>query len=193
MTTTPTPQKNHYINNKDFLRVITEYRREVQASLETGADKPQVPEYIGQCFIDIANNLAFKSNFINYSYREDMILDAIENCLTYIDNFDPAKSTNPFGYFTTICYYAFVRRIQKEKRQLHTKYKYIESLDLDSLILQSGDDSEYGSAFIDFLKKQADTAHTELGEIKKDSTAMKRKPKYLQAIEDAKVEEIPEA
>ena len=80
----------HYIDNKEFLAAMIEYRKTVTEAVAAGVDKPQVPEYIGECLIKIANQLAFKNNFINYSFREDMILDAIENCLTYIDNFDQA-------------------------------------------------------------------------------------------------------
>jgi DNA-directed RNA polymerase specialized sigma24 family protein len=186
-----TKTKHHYIDNKEFLRAVIEYRKSVRRAKRLKEEKPRVTEYIGECFIKIANQLAFKSNFINYSYREEMISDAIENCLTYVDNFDPKKSSNPFAYFTQITYYAFVRRIQKEKRQLHTKYKYIESLNIDDIIRQANDGSEYANSFVDFLKKQADTAHQELSEIKKDVSKTKRRPKYLQAIEDAKVDQSP--
>lgn len=172
--------KPHYIDNELFLKEITAYRNSVQDAIKNTTPKPQVPEYIGECFIKIANQLAFKSNFINYSFREDMILDAIENCLTYIDNFDPAKSNNPFAYFTQITYYAFVRRIQKEKRQLQTRYKYIESLDIDSIIRQVHDEGEYGNTFVSYLKKQADLAHKEMNEAQKDPVVVKRTPKYLQ-------------
>lgn len=177
--------KHHYINNKEFLDAMLAYLKSVRRAKRLKEEKPRVPEYIGECFIKIANQLAFKSNFINYSFREEMISDAIENCLTYVDNFDPKKSKNPFAYFTQITYYAFVRRIQKEKRLLHTKYRYIESLNIDDIITQANDEGEYANSFVDFLKKQADTAHKELSEIKKD-TKIKRKPKYLQAIDDAK-------
>lgn len=178
---------HHYINNKEFLVAVSAHRDQVLAAKAADEVPPPCPEYIGECFIKIANRLAFKSNFINYSFREDMILDAIENCLIYMDNFDPAKSSNPFAYFTQIAYYAFLRRIQKEKRQLQTKYKYIESLDLDAVIRQAGDEGEYGSGFVNYLKKQADTAQKELEVTKKDKKPT-RKPMYLQAIEDARNE-----
>lgn len=181
----------HYIDNKEFLAAMIEYKTIVEDSKIHGTEKPQVPEYIGECFIKIANQLAFKSNFINYSFREDMILDAIENCLTYIDNFDPAKSSNPFAYFTQITYYAFVRRIQKEKRQLQTKYKYIESLDIDSIITQVHDEGDYANSFVSFLKKQADIAQQEMSEVKTESK-IKRTPKYLQKaiIDDFEEEDL---
>jgi DNA-directed RNA polymerase specialized sigma24 family protein len=176
-------ENKHYIDNKQFLAALIEHKKNVNAALENKEEKPQVPEYIGDCFIKIANHLAYKSNFINYSFREDMILDAIENCLIYMDNFDPDKSTNPFAYFTQITYYAFVRRIQKEKRHLQTKYKYVESLDLDSIIRQAHDEGEYANAFVTYLKKQVDAAQQELTDIKKEKRVT-RKPKYLQQLDD---------
>ena len=104
---------------------MTEYRTARVAAEEPGETPPRVSNYIGECFVKIANHLAYKSNFVNYTFREEMILDGIENCITYINNFDPAKSSNPFAYFTQITYYAFLRRIQKEKKQLDAKYRYI--------------------------------------------------------------------
>ena len=115
-----------------------------------------------------------------------MILDAIENCLIYMDNFDPKKSSNPFAYFTQITYYAFLRRIQKEKKHLQTKYRYIESLDIEGIIRQAHDEGNYDNGFIKYLKQQADTAQQELHETKKDKK-MTRKPKYLQKLDDEDV------
>jgi len=107
----------YYVNNKEFLAAITDYRQKVHAAKEAGNPRPRVTNYIGSCFLKIATHLSYKPNFVNYMFREDMICDGIENCLQYIDNFDPEKSKNPFAYFTQIIYYAFLRRIQKEKKQ----------------------------------------------------------------------------
>ena len=191
MRTKRTNKENnkHYIDNAEFLAALIEHKKRVKAAEKAGEEKPQVPDYIGDCFIKIANHLAYKSNFINYSFREDMILDAIENCLIYMDNFDPKKSSNPFAYFTQITYYAFVRRIQKEKKHLQTKYRYIESLDSDSIIRQAHDEGEYNNAFVNFLKKQADTAQQELSDSKKDKKTT-RKPKYLQQLDDEVVLDV---
>jgi hypothetical protein len=138
----------HYIDNKQFLAALIEYKKEVARAKKNNEERPQVSDYIGDCFIKIANHLAYKSNFINYSFREDMILDAIENCLIYMDNFDPKKSSNPFSYFTQITYYAFIRRIQKEKKHLQIKYKYIESLDIEGIIRQAHDEGNYDNGLI---------------------------------------------
>jgi DNA-directed RNA polymerase specialized sigma24 family protein len=184
MTKTKKEDKQHYIDNKQFLQSLIEYKKEVNTAKDKNEERPQCPDYIGDCFIKIANHLAFKSNFINYSFREDMILDAIENCLIYMDNFDPKKSSNPFAYFTQITYYAFLRRIQKEKKQLHTKYRYVESLDIAGLVRQAHDEGNYDNGFIRYLKNQADTAQRELSDTKKEKKQMTRKPKYLQKLED---------
>jgi len=173
----------HYIDNSKFLQSLIDYKKLVNKAKNNDEERPQCPDYIGDCFIKIANHLAYKSNFINYSFREDMILDAIENCLIYMDNFDPKKSSNPFAYFTQITYYAFLRRIQKEKKQLQTKYKYIEFLDLENVIRQAHDEGSYDNGFIKYLKQQADTAQRELSDIKKDKK-MTRKPKYLQKLNE---------
>ena len=119
-------QTEYYVNNKEFLAAITEYRDKVIRAKEEEKPRPRVTNYIGECFLKIATHLSYKPNFVNYMFREDMICDGIENCLQYIDNFNPEKSQNPFAYFTQIIYYAFLRRIQKEKRQLEIKSKILE-------------------------------------------------------------------
>lgn len=140
--------KEHYVNNKDFLNALMEYKQKVKENEELGKPKPQVSRYIGECFIKIATHLSYKPNFINYMFREEMISDGVENCIQYVDNFDPKKSTNAFSYFTQIIYYAFLRRIQKEKRQLDIKTKIMEksgydiAFDVDKSVL-SGYDADY--------------------------------------------------
>ena len=118
--------KNNYIDNKEFLKEMVAYRKAVIAAKRKGEDKPRIPEYVGECFMKIAENLSHKPNFLSYTFRDEMISDAIENCVMYADNFNPAKSKNPFAYFTQIVYYAFLRRIQREKKQLYVKYKSTE-------------------------------------------------------------------
>lgn len=118
--------KEHYVNNKDFLHAIVQYKKRVEVAKKNGDEKPPVGEYIGGCFLKIATHLSYKPNFVNYMFKDDMIGDGIENCITYIDNFDPEKSKNPFAYFTQIIYYAFLRRIQKEKKQVDIRQKMIE-------------------------------------------------------------------
>ena len=147
----------HYVNNKEFLAAMVEYKKLVSESKWTkennSVKKPKVPDYIGECFLKIANHLSYRPNFINYTYRDDMISDGIENCLTYLNNFNPDKSNNPFAYFTQIIYYAFVRRIQKEKKQVIIKQRMIQESNYDDLTLQPGEDREFKNQFTEFLKK----------------------------------------
>ena len=157
----------HYVNNKELLEAMVVYRLKVEKSykLVFGKDlkeqprkergkkwegKPAIPNYLGESFLKIATHLSYKPNFVNYMFREDMISDGIENCVQYIHNFDPDKSKNPFAYFTQVIHYAFLRRIQKEKKQLDIKTKIIEKTGYDEVMmvddsLLSGDSSEYNS------------------------------------------------
>jgi hypothetical protein len=119
-------RSEHYVNNKEFLAALIRYREDREIAEIQGKPRPVIPRYIGECFLKIANHLSFKPNFVNYMFKEDMISDGIENCVQYIHNFNPEKSQNPFAYFTQIIHYAFLRRIQREKRQLEIKNKIIE-------------------------------------------------------------------
>ena len=116
----------HYVNNKEFLEALVVFKAKCLAAKEAGEQRPQISNYIGEFFLKIATHLSYKPNFVNYMFREDMICDGIENCVQYIENFNPEKSKNPFAYFTQIIYYAFLRRIQKEKRQLEIKNKILD-------------------------------------------------------------------
>lgn len=142
----------HYVNNKDFLDAIIEMKRKAKEAEEQGLPKPIVSNYIGECILKIATHLSYKPNFINYSYRDDMILDGVENCIQYIDNFNPDKSSNPFAYFTQIIYYAFLRRIAKEKKQSYIKGKLIQDMPFDAFEVQEGDDADYHNAYLDFMQ-----------------------------------------
>ena len=144
--------KEHYVNNKDFLHAIVRYKNKVEEAKLTGAKKPLVGEYIGGCFLKIAQHLSYKPNFVNYMFKDDMIGDGIENCITYIDNFDPAKSSNPFAYFTQIIYYAFLRRIQKEKKQVDIKNKMIEKSGFSEVF--TGDEHGNASAYEQIKKER---------------------------------------
>ena len=147
----------HYVDNDKFFQELLLHKQKVEHAKTNNLDKPVVSNYLGECFLKIATHLSYKSNFINYTFRDDMISDGIENCLIAAEKFDPTKSSNPFAYYTQIIYFAFVRRIQKEKKQQDTKYKMIQNLDLDQLINQSEGNEEYVSYIIDMMKKQMDT------------------------------------
>ena len=171
MKTTVKKQKQHYVDNQEFLAAIVDYRQNMyNAAIKEfpelakmdqdeefaflkkwkSENKPRVGNYIGSCFLKIATHLSYRPNFINYMYKDDMVCDGIENCIQYIDNFNPAKSKNPFAYFTQIIHYAFLRRIQREKRQLEIKNKILEKSGFsevftDDNTIDGGNYSDYNS------------------------------------------------
>ena len=146
--------KPHYVDNKKFLEAMIEHRDKIEKAEKRGRKKPEVTNYIGECFLKIANHLSYRPNFINYTFRDDMISDGIENCLQYMDNFNPEKSKHPFAYFTQIIYYAFIRRIQKEKKQMQIKSKLIANAGVENMMDQlAGDDAQYQSQMLDYLQK----------------------------------------
>jgi len=153
--------KRNYVNNKDLLEALIAYQKDCREAEDAGEDRPRVPDYIGECIYQIATRLATKPNFSGYSYKEDMISDGIENCLLYINNFNPEKSQNPFAYFTQIIWYAFLRRIQKEKKQMYIRFKSSQSMVAagetytgEDVTLQLNTSADYMSDFIrDFEDK----------------------------------------
>jgi len=174
-------KKEHYVNNKEFLEAMKAYRKSVNKAIREKKDKPPVTDYIGSCFLKIANHLSYRPNFINYTFRDDMVSDGIENCLQYLDNFNPAKSSNPFAYFTQIIYYAFVRRIQKEKKQTTIKHKLIMDSNYDDVALQPGDDAEFKNQFREFLQKnlKMDDTQPKKVEKKKKKTRVRKSTSKL--------------
>ena len=145
----------YYVNNKEFLAAITAYREQVHAAEEAGEARPRVNNYIGSCFLKIATHLSYKPNFVNYMFREDMICDGIENCLQYIENFNEEKSQNAFAYVTQIIYFAFLRRIHKEKKQAAIKQRSIEQAGVlfDTLDTLDGDTKGMTNSYVDFLQE----------------------------------------
>lgn len=144
---------SHYVNNPDFLQALKDYKVAVAAATAAGQERPQLSNYVGECILKIANHLSYKPNFINYTYREEMISDGVENCLMYLDNFDPEKGSNPFAYFTQIIYYAFIRRIQKEKKQTLIKGKLIMEMPFEAFEVQDHDsEGAYSNSYIGFMQ-----------------------------------------
>ena len=152
-------RSEHYVNNKEFLAALIRYQEDIEIARLQDKTKPVIPRYIGECFLKIANHLSFKPNFVNYMFKEDMISDGIENCVQYIHNFDPEKSKNPFAYFTQIIHYAFLRRIQREKRQLEIKNKIIEKSGYQEVF--NDDNKIDGSNFADYNSIK-DAVHSKL-------------------------------
>jgi hypothetical protein len=148
--------KRNYVNNPDLLAALVEYKKKCQEAEDQGDELPKVPDYIGECIYQIATRLATKPNFSGYSYKEDMIMDGIENCLLYINNFDAAKSSNPFAYFTQVIWYAFLRRIAKEKKQMYIRFKSSHNMvaqggtyESDEVRLHLNTNADYMNSFIE--------------------------------------------
>ena len=146
----------HYVNNKEFTAAITAHNIACKEAVAKEENKPRVSEYIGECIYKIATRLSTKPNFINYSYRDEMICDGIENCLQYINKYDPEKSQNAFAYVTQIIYFAFLRRIHKEKKQAAIKQRSIleagylfETFDT----IDGEHDPTMSNQYIDFLQE----------------------------------------
>lgn len=157
-TKMPAKKKEHYLNNKEFLAALIEYKQKVNHAKENNLAKPRISNYLGECFLKIATHLSYRPNFINYMYKEDMIGDGIENCIQYIDNFDHNKSSNPFAYFTQIVFYAYLRRIAKEKRQMDIKEKIIDRSEFSQLFYGDVDDGLMASDF-NSIKENVNTRY----------------------------------
>lgn len=138
--------KKNYVNNPEFYEAMVQYKKQCKEAEESGEETPRIPNYIGECIYHIANRLSFKPNFINYTYRDDMISDGIENAVMCVRNFDPEKSKNPFSYFTQVIWFAFIRRIQKEQKQLYVKHKVIENSVMTGTAFEGSDTGGDGDA-----------------------------------------------
>jgi hypothetical protein len=166
----------HYVDNEKLLTSLIEYKEQLKVAEKEGLPKPRVSEYIGECILKVAEHLSRRPNFLNYPFREDMVGDGIENCLLYVANFDPKKSKNPFAYFTQIVWYAFIRRIQKEKKQLYLKYKSIQnSSEFVDYLNQVGDTKTYKNTYVEFLRNNMGDIISEFEDKKK----LKKKKKSL--------------
>ena len=166
----------HYVNNADFSHAVVEYVTEVRQAEKDNQPLPIVPDYIAQCFLRIAEGLSHKSNFIRYTYREEMVMDAVENCLKAIMNYNLETATrtgkpNAFAYFTQISWYAFLRRIAKEKKQQDVKMKYLAKSGIENFVDLDMADEAAGhviNTFVDSLRdriekvKQTDSVYDEM-------------------------------
>tara|TARA_B100000959_G_scaffold260708_1_gene297467 strand:- start:2279 stop:2917 length:639 start_codon:yes stop_codon:yes gene_type:complete len=177
---------NHYINNKEFLKALIAYQEDIINCEKAGKPKPYVTEYIAMCFLQIAQRLSYRPNFINYTYKDDMISDGLENCLAYMHNFNPEKSTNPFAYFTQIIYYAFLRRIQKEKKQQYVKYKYF---DQRAGFEQMDELQEHDKESFDFINERGSVDfHTHIKEFIDDMERKEKEKKQKRELKKAEKE-----
>ena len=181
----------HYVNNADFSSAVVEYVTEVQEAKKNNEQLPIVPDYIAECFLKIAEGLSHKSNFIRYTYREEMVMDAVENCLRAIENYNLEAATrtgkpNAFAYFTQITWYAFLRRIAKEKKQQDVKLKYLASSGIETFIEVEGDTlaNTVAQQFVDVLKDRIDKVKVQDDAVKELVKKEKRKKREVKADSD---------
>jgi len=165
MTTKVKPKdKPHYVNNAQFSQAVVDYCTESQQAKKTGSSAPVVPDYIASCFLKICEGLSHKANFVRYTYREEMVMDAVENCLKAIENYNIEAATrtgkpNAFAYFTQISWFAFLRRIEKEKKQQEIKTKYMGQMGIDVLLdndLADDESMQVAQAYVDTLRQRID-------------------------------------
>jgi hypothetical protein len=167
----------HYVDNTKFLEEMSAWKKEVNHAEKKGKDRPPVSTYIAECFIKIAEHLAQRPNFINYPFKEDMVGDGIENCIAYAHNFDPEKSSNPFSYFTQIIYYAFLRRIEREKKQSYIKYKCIQMNDVDGKFVEWLKGNQGSSTFSEFLQNTFFLSEHDIEKMEKKEKLKKKRGK----------------
>jgi len=177
--TEPNPDKKlkQYVDNDKFLKAMVVWKKQVREAEDCGEPNPPVTEYIAECFLKIAEHLSYRPNFMNYPFREEMVGDGIENCLLYAHNFNPRKSKNPFSYFTQIIYYAFLRRIEKEKKQAYIKYNYMKMHDEDGLLTKWMKDKDYEEYNEDYTFKLLSDQDIENLEPKKKKSKKKKSKK----------------
>lgn len=156
--------KPHYVNNAQFSQAIVDYVVVLNEAKKTQEPLPKVPDYVAMCFLKICEGLSHKSNFVRYSYRDEMVMDAVENCLKAVENYDIEAATrtgkpNAFAYFTQISWYAFLRRIEREKKQQDIKMRYIEQSGIENFLdneLGDAQSANVAAAFVDSLRSKID-------------------------------------
>ena len=157
-------ERPHYVNNAEFSQAVVDYVRSVNDANDKGLPVPVMPRYVAECFLKIATGLSHATNFVRYTYREEMVMDAVENCLRAVKNYDVDAATrkgkpNAFGYFTQISWYAFIRRITKEKKQQDIKLKYLAESGLEEFMVDPNEDPQVAKAvqsFVDNLRRRID-------------------------------------
>lgn len=186
----------HYVDNKKFGLALVDYAATVNEAKANGTTIPVVPNYIAECFLKISEGLSHKVNFIRYTYREEMVMDAVENCLRAITNYNPNAVTrtgtqNAFSYFTQICFFAFLRRIEKEKKQQDIKFKFIEQAGIEDFIAQvEGDDTHGEQAFIDSLRERIGRIKDKDSQIKEFAKKEKKNKSLELFMTDSMVDEL---
>lgn len=177
-------KKPHYINNKDFSLAVVEYVTKCNEAKLQEKPVPTVTNYIAECFLKISEGLSRRPNFVRYTYREEMVMDAVENCLRAINNYKIETATrtgkpNAFSYFTQICFFAFIRRITKEKKQQEIKFRYIEKMGIEDFAAMGMDDNGAAQTleYVDTLRQRIDQIRTKDTKIKEFAKIEKDKEK----------------
>jgi hypothetical protein len=177
-------EKPHYVNNRDFSEAVYDYAKEALSARTDETPLPIVSDYIATCFMKIAEGLSHRPNFVRYTYREEMVMDAVENCLRAIGNYNIEASTrtgkpNAFSYFTQICYFAFIRRITKERKQQDIKFRYIEKCGIEDFIAMGmdGEGAEQSAQYVDTLRNRIDQVRSKDAKIKEFAKEEKLKAK----------------
>lgn len=177
-------EKPHYVDNKKFYAEIVKHREACELALAEGREVPRLPNYIGECIWKIAEKLSYKPCFMNYSFRDEMVDDGIENCIMYFKDFDPNKTQNPFAYFTQIIYYAFLRRISKEERNRYTTYKYFQETMILPGVADIGLDNTELSETSNLIPKQMyDNINEFMDRFEKKEAEKKKKRKELKGLQ----------
>ena len=192
--------KEHYVNNKDFTAAIVEYCTEAKKSRKRGEPDAMVPDYIASCFLKMCEGLSHKSNFVRYTYREEMVMDAVENCLKALTNYDVDAATrsgnpNAFGYFTQIAWFAFLRRITKEKKQHDVKLKFIAEQGLDEFMVDANEDPEVArivQSFVDGLREKIDIIKEKDAKVDEYKKEQKHKKLVTKRSQDSDLSEFIE-
>ena len=180
-------EKPHYVNNRQFSEAVVSYCEAAAAAKKENKPAPIVPNYVAECFLKIAEGLSHKSNFIRYTYREEMVMDAVENCLKAIENYNLEAATrtgkpNAFAYFTQISWYAFLRRIAKEKKQQDIKFKYMSQSGVEAFLLDETD-NPVAASFVDMLKDRIEKVKGYDTEIKEFAKKEKKRKRPIQKVD----------
>jgi len=178
-------ERPHYVNNADFSQAVVDYVKSVREAETKSNPEPVMPNYVAECFLKIAEGLSHKSNFVRYTYREEMVMDAVENCLRAVKNYDIDAATrkgkpNAFGYFTQISWYAFLRRIQKEKKQQDVKLKFLSESAIEEFMVDPDEDPQVAKAvqsFVDNLRRRIDDVKEKDEKIKQYKKTLSNKRK----------------
>jgi methyl-accepting chemotaxis protein len=178
-------ERPHYVNNADFSQAVVDYVKSVREAETKNNPEPVMPNYVAECFLKIAEGLSHKSNFVRYTYREEMVMDAVENCLRAVKNYDIDAATrkgkpNAFGYFTQISWYAFLRRIQKEKKQQDVKLKFLSESAIEEFMVDPDEDPQVAKAvqsFVDNLRRRIDDVKEKDEKIKQYKKTLSNKRK----------------